>query len=456
MPAAGERTMKRLAVAVAIAVIAALAGCSTEQYGKSPGAFVGPFDQPLLSRAGSHGKIAHVVIIVQENRSFDDLFQGYPGANTVSRGPVSNGKIVRLQPISLATAYGIDHSAKAFFEACDGTGSIPGTDCRNDAFDQELTAGGPSGYAQYAYVPHAETRPYFDLAKEFVLADNTFTSQIDESFVAHQYLIAAQASRSVDVPTSSIWGCSPGIPNKIFTLEDDRSEGPEERPCFDHRTLGDELDDAGLTWRFYTNTIRNDGGEWSGYQAIRHIRYGPDWKADVITPQLKFFLDLQAGFLANVTWITPICVNSDHVNCGGKSGPQWVATLVNAVGRSAFWDSTAVFVIWDDWGGLYDHVPPPYEDYDGLGFRVPMLVISPYAKQRYVSHAQYETASILRFAEDQFHLGRLASSDRRATSPEADCFDFSGPPRRYVPIKTHLSQGFFVRQIDDHRPPDDD
>ncbi len=137
----------------------------------------------------------------------------------------------------------------------------------------------------------------------------------------------------------------------------------------------------------------------------------------MISPNWKFITDVRAGKLANFTWITPVCADSDHVSCGGGYGPSWVAALVNTVGKSKFWNSTAIFVMWDDWGGLYDHVPPPYDDRDGLGFRVPLLVISPYAKQNYVSHVQYETASVLRFAEDLWGLDQLAAADRRANSP---------------------------------------
>ncbi len=112
---------------------------------------------------------------------------------------------------------------------------------------------------------------------------------------------------------------------------------------------------------------------------------------------------------------------------------------------------------WDDWGGLYDHVPPPYEDYDSLGFRVPLLVISPYAKKHYVSHVQYETASVLRFAEDLFGLGRLAAADRRALSPAADCFDFSQKPRTFVPDSRAAPPKFFMRRLPgDDTPPDDE
>ncbi|MGB8519453.1 MAG: alkaline phosphatase family protein, partial [Candidatus Tumulicola sp.] len=189
---------------------------------------------------------------------------------------------------------------------------------------------------------------------------------------------------------------------------------------------------------------------------VRHIRFGPDWKTDVITPQTRFIKDVSNGTLANVTWITPICANSDHVNCGGGHGPSWVTSLVNAVGESQFWKTTAIFVMWDDWGGLYDHVAPEHVDYDGLGFRVPLLVISPYAKHDYVSHVHYETGSILKFAEDVFGLGRLAPSDTRSNSPATDCFDFTHPPRAFKPIKAPQSAQFFLSQPADTRPPDEE
>ncbi|MGC1379822.1 MAG: alkaline phosphatase family protein, partial [Candidatus Baltobacteraceae bacterium] len=124
------------------------------------------------------------------------------------------------------------------------------------------------------------------------------------------------------------------------------------------------------------------------------------------------------------------------------------------VGESKFWKTTAIFVQWDDWGGLYDHVPPPFRDYDGLGFRVPLLVISPYAKRDHVSHVQYETASVLRFAENLFGLDQLAPADRRARSPAGDCFYFSQLPRKFVPIKAPKGPDFFLRQANDYFAPD--
>jgi phospholipase C len=406
------------------------------------------------------GKIKHIVYIVQENRSFDNLFQGYPGADTVSKGQISNGKWIELKPVSLAAYYVIDHSDDAMFAACNGTGKLPGTDCRMNGFNNEMAYGFPRKvkYGEYVYVPHRESKPYFDMAHEGVLADRMFQSQLDESFVAHQYIIAAQAQSSVNLPYGP-WGCEGGASDTIYTITAQRTQGPMQQACFDYKTLGDELDQAGLSWRFYASQYGSkssgSGGTWSSYQAVRHIYYGRDWKKDVISPNWKFITDVRAGKLAHFTWITPVCDDSDHVNCPDGYGPSWVSALVNTVGQSKFWNSTAIFIQWDDWGGLYDHVPPPYKGYDSLGFRVPLIILSPYAKHNYVSHVQYETASVLRFAEDLFGLGRLSEADTRAASPAADCFDFSQKPRPFVKIDAPLPPKFFMHQFpDDYFAPD--
>ncbi len=441
--------MNRIGLFLALAV----AGCSLGSQPSIP-YMRGGAALRALDVTGA-GKITHVVYVIQENRSFDDMFQGYPGADTVSSGKTSNGETVELRPISLKKIYTIDHSAAAMFAACDGRGKLPGTKCRMDGFDREHASGGPP-HAQYAYVPHVESKPYFDMAHEFVLADRMFQSQLDESFVAHQYVIAAQAKASVDTPDGA-WGCWGPPGDLVKTITQQRTYGKRREPCYDYETLGDELDKASLPWRFYTSQYNGFAisGFWSGYQAVKHIFDGPDWKKDVIVPQSQFLTDVGAGKLASFTWITPLCPDSDHPWCGGGMGPSWVASVVNAVGESKFWDSTVVFVQWDDWGGLYDHVPPPYRDYDGLGFRVPLIVISPYAKKNYVSHVQYETASVLRFAEDLFGLGQLSAADARAASPAADCFDFARKARPFVPIKARKDAAFFLRQPNDYRVPDD-
>ncbi|MGA8576549.1 MAG: alkaline phosphatase family protein [Candidatus Cybelea sp.] len=429
----------------AILLLFIIAGCS------SGGQTAIPYmrgDTALRALAGTGaGKITHVIYIVQENRSFDNLFQGYPNADTVSQGMNSSGHTITLQPSSLKNVYIIDHSAYAMFAACNGTGSLPGTNCKMNGFDQENTYGGPQN-PQYVYVPHTESKPYFDMAHEWVIGDRMFQSQLDESFVGHQYVIAAQAQSSVDLP-DSYWGCKGGPPDTVDIITQGRNPyGGRQQACFDYQTLGDELDAAKLSWRFYAVRYGNDaggnGGTWSAYQAVKHIFNGRDWKKDVISPNWRFITDVRHGTLANFTWITPECAESDHLECGGGYGPSWVSAIVNTVGASKFWNSTAIFVQWDDWGGFYDHVAPPYEDYDGDGFRIPLLVISPYAKKDYVSHTQYETTSVLRFAEDLYGLKQLAAADARANSPAADCFDFSQKPRPFVKIAAPYPAKFFL------------
>jgi phospholipase C len=397
------------------------------------------------------GKITHIVYIVQENRSFNNLFQGYPGAYTVSSGKISTGQMVKLVPEKLGADYDIDHSAHAMFTACDGKGTLPGTKCRMDGFDKEQTFDAPPSlkYPEYTYTPHSESAPYFAMAREGALADRMFQSHLDESYVSHQYIIAAQAQSSVDLPYG-LWGCPGGPSDEVATINKNRTYGGPIEPCYDYQTLGDELDNAHLSWRFYTTQYGSrssgDGAYWSSYQAVRHIYYGPDWKKDVIVPNWRFITDVRQGFLANFTWITPVCDDSDHVNCAGGYGPSWVSALVNAVGHSKFWNSTAIFIQWDDWGGLYDPVPPPYRDYDGNGFRVPLVMLSPYIRRGRVSHVYYETTSVLRFAEDLFGLGQLAAADKRATSPAGDCFNFSQRPLPFITIKAPLPPKFFMHQ----------
>jgi phospholipase C len=448
-----ERCLRLSAFAIALTLNACSAGGPA-----SPSPFGNPPARPAGSPAS--GKITHVIVIVQENRSFDNLFQGYPGADTQSYGYTSTGQKVTLASTGLDIPWDVDHSSKAFFAACDGQGSFPGTNCKMDGFDKEEASCGhgwppcPSKTPQYAYVPRGEIKPYFAIAKQYVLADEMFASNFDgSSFVSHQYLIAGQASSTVDYPLT-YWGCDGGPKDTIGTITQQRTYGNSIVACLDNQTLGDELDAAGISWRYYTSSIYKDGNLWNAYQAISHIRYGPDWKADVVNPQTRFFKDVKNGVLPAVAWVTPTCENSDHAGCNTGHGPDWVASLVNAIGTSQYWNSSTIFILWDDYGGWYDHVPPALVDYDGLGIRVPLLIVSPYAKRGYVSHVHYEHGSILKFIEDQFALPRLAASDTRAASPESDAFDFSQPPRSFVRIRTTLDQRYFETEPLDPRPVD--
>ncbi len=391
--------------------------------------------------------IRHVVFIIQENRSFNNLFMGFPGAVTRNWGYDENRKKIRLHAQSLLTQWDIDHSSTAFFAAYDN-GKI-------DGWDQEFACcRQPKNFA-YAYTPRKEIEPYWDMARQYVLADDMFQSNLDGSFVAHQYAIAAFAGHTVDYP-SSVWGCPGGKADKVPTLRPDRTYGRKVVACFHYRTLATEADAAGVGWRFYTGAVDGDGGLWNAYQAIDPIYNGPDWNIDVVSPQSRVLGDAAgataSGALPSIAWVTPTYAASDHAGMEAGGGPAWVASVVNAIGESPYWRSTAIFIMWDDWGGWFDPVAPVYEDYDGLGFRVPLIIVSPYAKKGYVTHVQYETASVLRFIEDNFGLGRLAASDARANDPAGDAFDYSQPPRPFVPIAGGAPQAYWAmrERLDRH------
>ena len=292
----------------------------------------------------------------------------------MSSGLLSNGQSEPLRPYSLAVGFDIDHTLTSFLTAYDNG--------RMDGFDREQVLGSYNiDFPAYTYVDIAETKLYREIAKQYVLADRMFASHIDASFVAQQYLIAGQAQRAVDLP-SGVWGCG----STIKTITDQRTYGPTEQACFKEFTLADLAYHAGIGWRMYAPRRSDLGNIWNGFQAIGHIRYGPQWH-NVVHPETKLFKDIESGNLQPISWIIPAWENSDHPD-SPPNGPQWVATVVNAIGESQYWNSTAVFILWDDWGGWYDHVPPPHVDFDGLGFRVPLIVVSAYAKQHYVSHVR--------------------------------------------------------------------
>ena len=277
--------------------------------GSSSGSAIPP-PEPSPSAAP---KIQHVVIIVQENRSFNDLFYGFPGARTATYGRDSKGRRISAAADRPRNDVGSRSQLHSFFAACNGTGSFPGTDCRMNGFNNEYVGCNHGGYPpcpikhpQYAYVPHEETKPYFDMAKQYVLADRMFASNFDaSSFISHQYIIAAQASSAVNFPRSA-WGCEGGPGDVIGTVTQQRTlYGSRIRTCFQHPTLGDELDKAGLSWGFYAASYSSSYiNLWSAYQAIKHIYYGPDWQKDVL-PNTSFFDDVAQGRMRAVSWITP-------------------------------------------------------------------------------------------------------------------------------------------------------
>jgi phospholipase C len=383
---------------------------------------------------------------MQENRSFDNLFMGFPGADTVSSGYKKGARaVVPLQPIPLEQGTDLDHSHHGWW-----------ADWDNGAMDGFHTPSNTIPNLEYGYVPQYETVPYWTLARRYTLADRMFQSNTGPSFVAHQYMIAGQSADADENPELNPWGCDSGADNRVALIGPNGTDLPGVYPCFDYRTIADLLDTKGITWRYYApGSTEVSSYQWSAYQAIRHIRFGPDWSTDVISPNTRVLTDIAKGELAQVTWIVPAETYSDHANSDATAeGPDWVASITNAIGASQFWDSTVIFISWDDWGGWYDHVAPPQIDNMGLGFRVPLIIVSPYAKTGYISHTTHEFSGFLKYTEEVFGLPSLGTRDVN-TDDFSDCFDYTQLPQPYVQIPVTFGPNFFVNDKDS-LPPDND
>jgi phospholipase C len=221
------------------------------------------------------------------------------------------------------------------------------------------------------------------------------------------------------------------------------------RTCFDIETLPDLLEEAGISWRYYSTDVFPIG---EVLRAIRHIREGPMWAN--VHPAERFFDDLRAGELAAVTWLKPPAPYNEHPNIPGKAvsvcaGENWTVAVMNALQQSEFWERTAVVIVWDDFGGYYDHVVPPQYDIMGLGPRTPALILSPYTRRGdnplggAIDSHTYEFASVLKFIEEVFGLRSLTHRDGQA-DPLTGAFDFSRPPdlrRLILPLRQDCPYG---------------
>jgi phospholipase C len=445
----------RLPLSVILAVCCALgaAACASVR-DASPGAAIVP-DVPAHRRPGSASPIQHVVIIVQENRSFDNFFATFPGADGTTVGRLHDGRQIQLVKAPL-NGYDVNHGYPDYVQAYDGG--------KMDGFDL-LHWDGPSGLAgtyPYEYVDPEQIKPYWSMARQYVLADRMFQTHGGGSFTAHQDLIAGDTAIDptydlIDYPTNHIWGCDAwsGTVTSLVNAAGHEFANKGPFPCLSYPTLRDSLDGGGISWKYYTPPITDTvGALWSAFDAIAAVRHGPEWYSNVSSPETTVFGDISAGRLPHVSWVIPDSLNSDHPQSGGDTGPSWVASVVNAIGKSQYWNSTAIVIVWDDFGGWYDHVAPPQFGFGELGFRVPMIVVSPYARQGYVSHTHYEFASILRFVEDNWKLARVGHNDRRANSIE-DVFDFTQPPRKFVRIKATYEGAYFLHRRPSGRPVDD-
>ncbi len=422
---------------LALAIAMLTSACSSNPFPPFPfGDHPDPVDAGTFH---TRWPIKHVIFLIKENRTFDHLFGRFPGANGVTFG-FDHGE---RRPLTPATDGWIDedikHCYRCSLAAWDGG--------RMDGFNQSAAAD-RNAYTQF----RPENAPnYWRLAKRYVLSDNFFAAAMGPSFPNHLFTIAAQSGGTHDNPTMSLqkirerhaatgqrksWGCDSVEGSYVEVTS---SEGVVEKvpPCFDFLTEGDLLDRAGIPWAYYSATNYQNGYLWSAYDAVEHYRDNREkWKQHMF-PVDHLVEDIAADRLPPVTWVTPRFELSDHPEYSFCHGENWTSEVVNALMESPMWKDTALFVTWDDYGGFYDHAPPPQVDGFGFGIRVPLLVISPYAKRGYVDHQLGEFSSVLRFIEDNWGLSQLTHRDRDAINLSY-VFDFAqtiSPPDP-LPLRT--------------------
>jgi phospholipase C len=412
-----------------------------------------------FASASVHKRIKHVVIIVQENRSFDNIFAGFPLADSQMYGYMHDGTRVSLESIR----FQVRDMAHQYL-----TGIMDYDNGKMDKFDLNGTNPAPIGRFAYSYLERDQVQPYWTMAKRYVLADHMFPTMFGPSYTAHLTLIAGTANvqpsiSEADSPSSFPWGCDAPAGTRTDTVDSSRDEtysGPF--PCFTQfKTLGDTLDAAGVSWKYYAPLVggSDPGGKmWSAFDSISSIRYGSHW-ANVVSPPQRVLADARKNNLPGVSWVIPDNLWSDHPETGTDYGPSWVTAIVNAVGESKAWESTAIVVVWDDWGGFFDNVPPPQLDFRGLGIRVPCIIISPYVRP-HVQHTTYEFGSIVKFVEQAFGLPPLGTTaagytDTRAASLK-DSFDFTMQPRRFHKISAPYPATFFTEHAPSGKAPDSD
>ena len=374
--------------------------------------------------------IKHVVFLIKENRTFDNMFGMFPGANGATTG-VDQGEQRPLTQAPDRLPEDIKHCYECALQAWN-EGKMDGFATISEWADR---------YAYTQFRPE-DLPAYWHWAEHNVLADNFFASAQGPSFPNHLFTIAAQSGGTHENPIQDLrvlrqrhretglykaWGCD-SLPNSYVPVVDSEGNTKKVPPCFDFLTEGDLLTEAGIPWAYYSATQYQNGYLWSAYDAVRHIREDEaTWRSHMF-PVDGLLDDIADGRLPPVTWVTPRFELSEHPEYSFCHGQNWTTEVVNAIMASPMWKDTAIFITWDDYGGFYDHVPPPQVDEFGFGIRVPMLLISPYARDGYVDHTLGEFSSVLRFIEDNWGLTQLTERDRAADN-FVPAFDFEQPPR---------------------------
>ena len=372
--------------------------------------------------------IRHIVFMVKENRTFDNYFGLFPNASGTTIGKISTGQTIALSPATDRMPYDLGHSWQDARTAIH-LGMM-------NQFDLVLNGNKNGQYLGYTQFKQADIPNYWTYAQKFTLADHMFSSLTGPSFPNHLYTIAATSGGVINNPhgvQGSSWGCDADAAELVEVM-DQSGNITEQPPCFDFQTLADALQNAGISWKYYAPGQGQSGYIWSTLDAIKHIREGALWNSNVV-PDAQFVLDAQSGNLPAVSWLVTAAGQSDHPPNSVCAGENWTVQQINAIMQGPLWNSTVIFLTWDDFGGFYDHVPPPTVDNFGLGPRVPLIIISPFAKPGNITGTQYEFSSFLAFVETRFSLPSLGGRDATANNM-LDSFDFKQQPLPHLILST--------------------
>ncbi len=432
--------------------------------------------------AAARAKIKHVVIIMQENRSFDSYFGTYPGADGL---PVQDGKFTVCVPDPARSTcvypfhdsadrnFGGPHNAASAANDINGgkmDGFIASTETSQFGCQQthNPNCGGEGHDEIMGYHDAREIPNYWQYAQNFVLQDHMFEPNLSWSLPQHLFMVSEWSARCPhrDDPMS----CINALDRPVFP-PDYMPKITHVAPDYAWTDLTYLMFKNHVSWKYYIQAgtqpdCANDAadcpsvaqdartpGIWNPLPYFDTVRQ--DGQLQNITDISNFFEDARLGRLPAVSWITPSHNDSEHPPALISNGQAWTTRLINAIMQGPDWDSTAIFLTWDDWGGFYDHVVPPHVDENGYGLRVPGLVISAYARQGFIDHQILSHDAYNAFIEDLFMDGqRLDPStdgrpDPRPTVRETvpilgsllQDFDFSQPPRPPLILPLHPAPG---------------
>ncbi len=452
---------------------------------------------------------SHIIIVVQENRSPDNLFyllcsSPYGSSKSCSTTPsstqydiltsnwadkTSSSGFTQPTSIALANGYDISHSHDGFTTTCDINSQGV---CRMDGAGETDCTGSCTGVANphYKYVSNTDSilDPYLTLATSYGWANYMFQTNQGPTFPSHQFLFGGTSAPSAAddaIGTFSSSDMFPSSNNPIagciaqsdihVDLVEANGKTSTIYPCFEHQTLADLLEGVNVSWKYYTP---GDDSIVTAPNAIDHICVpseptggkctGSEFTSNVVAKPSQVLTDISDCKLAGVSWVTPTGANSDHPKSNTGGGPSWVASIVNAVGNNKkcsdgekYWDNTAILVTWDDWGGWYDHEPPTFLSGDEgdfqYGFRVPFLFISAYTTAGYINNSRIDFGTVLRFVENNFGIeeGALDFADARASGNLGAFFDLNLAPRTFVTIPSILDADYFINDKTPPTEPDD-